>query len=209
MRSGRRHVAGACPSGWRSRFSYRRWSIARRAPPRRSSRRRCSRLLARRRDRRGTGGLVAGLVASTASFLALNFFFTPRSHSPSRRPPPRRAGGVPHGVRTMGTMLSRMLAQRAAPSGGSARRRSTLRSRLRRGFRPRRCSRAWRILTDCSSSREITDDPIDEARRGRKDTDGPSAALGRVLPIAVQGTGWAGSWTGNGSTRAHRRRSAA
>ena len=62
-----------------------------------------------------TGGLVPGLIASAASFLALNFFFTPPLHTFAVE---ETADLVALAVflavsATVGTMLSRVLEQRA------------------------------------------------------------------------------------------------
>ena len=81
-----------------------------------------------------TGGLVAGLVASAASFLALNFFFTPPLHTFAVE---ETADLVALAVfltvsATVGTMLSRVLDQRAR-----AERRARGASAPRLGSRPR------------------------------------------------------------------------
>lgn len=141
----------------------------------------------------GTGGLVAGLIASVASFLALNFFFTPPFHTFAVE---ETADLVALAVfltvsATVGTMLSRMLAQRARAERREreARVLHVLGSRLRSGVPTEEVLRSLaRSLTElfdlarCEIASDLIEGPVvaggddGAADRGRDE----------IIPIAVQ-----------------------
>jgi two-component system sensor histidine kinase KdpD len=139
------------------------------------------------------GGLVSGLVASVCSFLALNFFFTPPFHTFAVE---ETADLVALAVflavsATVGTMLSRVLEQRARAERREreARLLHHLGTRLRSGVPTeevlRSLARSVMELFDlarCEIVSELADGPIiAEGPDGR-------AAGGReeIIPIAVQ-----------------------
>jgi two-component system sensor histidine kinase KdpD len=140
-----------------------------------------------------TGGLVAGLVASAASFLALNFFFTPPLHTFAVE---ETADLVALAVfltvsATVGTMLSRVLAQRARAERREreARLLHALGSRLRSGVPTEEVLGSLaRSLTElfelarCEITSDLIDGPV--VAEGH---DGPvDRGRDEIIPIAVQ-----------------------
>ncbi len=138
------------------------------------------------------GGLVSGLVASVCSFLALNFFFTPPLHTFAVE---ETADLVALAVffavsATVGTMLSRVLEQRARAERREreARLLHHLGTRLRSGVPTeevlRSLARSVMELFDlarCEITSELADGPIIAER-----PDGRAAGREEVIPIAVQ-----------------------
>jgi two-component system sensor histidine kinase KdpD len=141
----------------------------------------------------GTGGLVAGLVASVASFLALNFFYTPPLHTFAVE---GTADLVALAVfltvsATVGTMLSRVLAQRtrAERREREARLLHALGSRLRSGVPTEEVLRSLtRSLTELFELArcEITSDLIDGPVVAEGDDGAADRDRDEVIPIAVQ-----------------------
>jgi two-component system, OmpR family, sensor histidine kinase KdpD len=139
------------------------------------------------------GGLVAGLVASVCSFLALNFFFTPPLHTFAVE---ETADLVALAVflavsATVGTMLSRVLEQRARAERREreARLLHHLGTRLRSGVPTeevlRSLARSVMELFDlarCEITSELADGPIIAERPGGRTPGGRE----EVIPIAVQ-----------------------
>lgn len=139
------------------------------------------------------GGLVAGLVASMCSFLALNFFFTPPLHTFAVE---ETADLVALAVflavsATVGTMLSRVLEQRARAERREreARLLHHLGTRLRSGVPTQEVLRSLagsvRDLFDlarCEIASELADGPIVAERPGGRTEGGRE----EVIPIAVQ-----------------------
>jgi two-component system, OmpR family, sensor histidine kinase KdpD len=139
------------------------------------------------------GGLVPGLVASVASFLALNFFFTPPFHTFAVE---ETADLVALAVflavsATVGTMFSRALEQRARAERREreARLLHQLGSRLRSGVPTeevlRSLARSILELFDlarCEIVSELAHDPIVAERVDGEETDGHED----VIPLTVQ-----------------------
>ena len=139
------------------------------------------------------GGLISGLVASVCSFLALNFFFTPPIHTFAvEKTDDLVALAVFVAVSaTVGTMLSRVLEQRARAERREreARVLHHLGTRLRSGVPTEEVLRSLaRSITElfdlarCEITSELAQGPVvAEGRNGR-------AATGReeIIPITVQ-----------------------
>ena len=139
------------------------------------------------------GGLVSGLVASVCSFLALNFFFTPPLHTFAVE---ETADLVALAVflavsATVGTMLSRVLEQRARAERREreARLLHHLGTRLRSGVPTeevlRTLARSVMELFDlarCEITSELADGPIIAERPDGRVAGGRE----EVIPIAVQ-----------------------
>jgi two-component system, OmpR family, sensor histidine kinase KdpD len=139
------------------------------------------------------GGLVAGLVASVCSFLAVNFFFTPPLHTFAVE---ETADLVALAVflavsATVGTMLSRVLEQRARAERREreARLLHHLGTRLRSGVPTEEVLRSLagsvRDLFDlarCEIASELAEGPIIAERPGGHAEGGRE----EVIPIAVQ-----------------------
>jgi two-component system sensor histidine kinase KdpD len=139
------------------------------------------------------GGLVSGLVASVCSFLALNFFFTPPFHTFAVE---ETADLVALAVflavsATVGTMLSRVLEQRARAERREreARLLHHLGSRLRSGVPTEEVLRSLaRSVTDlfglarCEITSPLADGPIVAQGSGGATT----GSREEIIPIAVQ-----------------------
>ncbi len=139
------------------------------------------------------GGLVAGLVASVCSFLALNFFFTPPLHTFAVE---ETADLVALAVflavsATVGTMLSRVLEQRARAERREreARLLHHLGTRLRSGVPTEEVLRSLagsvRDLFDlarCEIDSELAEGPLVAERPGGHSEGGRE----EVIPITVQ-----------------------